>query len=110
MQIKHELGSCWILALSRVFSTWLANIVPVKKTNVQIRDCIDFRDLKKVCLKDEFSLSNKDMLVDATVGPSMFFFMDGFSCYNYIKMDSLGIENTVFRLLWFLLHCHDIRS
>lgn len=34
--------------------TWLANIVPVKKKNGQIRCCIDFRDLNKACPKDEF--------------------------------------------------------
>ena len=29
--------------------TWLANVVPVKKKNGQIRCCVDFRDLNKCC-------------------------------------------------------------
>ena len=33
---------------------WLSNIVPVKKKNGQIRCCVDFRNLNKACLKDEF--------------------------------------------------------
>ena len=34
--------------------TWLSNIVPLKKKNGQIRCCVDFRNLNKACLKDEF--------------------------------------------------------
>lgn len=35
---------------------WLANIVLIKKKNVQIRVCIDFRDLKRACPKEDFPL------------------------------------------------------
>lgn len=37
------------------------------------------------------------MLVDATAGHSIFSFMDGFSGYNHIKMDSSDAEKTAFR-------------
>lgn len=33
------------------------------------------------------------MLVDATIGLSMFSFLDGFGDYNQIKMDPLDTEN-----------------
>nr|CAD1821685.1 unnamed protein product [Ananas comosus var. bracteatus] len=36
------------------YPIWLANIVPVRKKNGQIRICVDFRDLNKACPKDEF--------------------------------------------------------
>ncbi|XP_028055176.1 uncharacterized protein LOC114259368 [Camellia sinensis] len=65
------------------YPTWLANIVPVKKKNGQIRD--------------EFSLPHIDTLVDATMGHQMFSFMDGFSGYNQIKMAEQDAEKTVFR-------------
>lgn len=67
--------------------TWLANILPVKKKNGQIRCCIDFRDLNKACPKDKFPLLSIDMLVDATAGHSMFSFIEGLSGYNQIKID-----------------------
>jgi hypothetical protein len=35
---------------------WLANTVMVKKANGKWRMCIDFIDLNKACLKDEFPL------------------------------------------------------
>ncbi|XP_072084691.1 uncharacterized protein [Arachis hypogaea] len=40
--------------------SWLANIVPVKKKNGQIRCCVDFRDLSKACPKDDFLLPDVD--------------------------------------------------
>ena len=33
-------------------SRWLANVVPVRKKNGEIRICIDFRNLNRVSLKD----------------------------------------------------------
>ena len=77
----------------------LSNIVPVKKNNRQIRCCIDFRNLNKACLKDEFPLPNMDMLIDSTAGHAMFSFMDGFSGYNQIRMSSKDAAKTAFRLL-----------
>ena len=61
---------------------WLSNVVPVKKKNDQIRCCVDFHNLNKACLKDEFPLPNIDLLVDLAAGSSMFSFMDGYSGYN----------------------------
>ena len=58
---------------------WLSNIVHVKKKNGQIRCYVDFRNLNKACLKDEFLLPNIDLLVDSTAGSSMFSFMDEYS-------------------------------
>jgi len=62
--------------------SWLANIVPVKKKNGQIRVCEDFWDLNKACPKDEFSLPNVDILVDAVASHERFSFMDGYNGYN----------------------------
>ena len=46
------------------YPTWLANIVPVKKKNGQIRICVDFRDVNKACPKDAFPLPIPDILLD----------------------------------------------
>ncbi|KAK9943690.1 hypothetical protein M0R45_009291 [Rubus argutus] len=77
--------------------TWLANIVPVKKKNGQMRICVDFRDLNKACPKDEFPLPNMDILIDSTSGQGLLSFMDGFSGYNQIKMATRDAEKTAFR-------------
>ena len=76
---------------------WLSNIVPVKKKNWQIRCCVDFKNLNRACLKDEFPLPNMDLLIDSAIGSAMFSFMDGFSGYNQIKMAPKDAEKTAFR-------------
>ena len=53
-------------------SSWLDNIVPIKKKGSQIRICVDFRDLNKDCPKDEFPLPNVDILADVAAGHELF--------------------------------------
>lgn len=76
---------------------WLSNIVPVNKRNVKIRCCVDFRDLNKICPKDEFHLPNMDLLIDSIVGHEMFSFIDGFRAYYLIKMALRDTAKTMFR-------------
>ena len=76
---------------------WLYNIVPLKKKNGQIMCCVDFKNLNRVCLKDEFPLPNMDLLIDSAVGNAMFSFMDGFGGYNQIRMALKDAEKTTFR-------------
>ena len=76
---------------------WLSNIVPIKKKNDHIRCCVDFRNLNKTCPKDEFPLSNMDLLIDSAARSAMFSFMNGFSRYNQIKMVLKDAEKTAFR-------------
>ena len=64
----------------------LANVVPVPKKDGKVRVCVDFRNLNKANLKDDFPLPHNDMLVDSNAGNAMLSFMDGFSSYNQILM------------------------
>ena len=61
---------------------WLANIVPVPKKDGKVRMCVDYRNLNKACLKDDFLLPHIDTLVDSAASSAMYSFMDGFSRYN----------------------------
>ncbi|XP_028060408.1 uncharacterized protein LOC114264016 [Camellia sinensis] len=79
------------------YPPWLANIVPVKKKNGQIRVCIDFRDLNGACPTDDFPLPIIELLVDATTGYETLSFMDGYSGYNQIRMAPEDEEMTAFR-------------
>ena len=71
--------------------------MPVKKKNGQIRCCVDFRNLNRVCPKDEFLLPNMDVLIDSVVGNAMFSFMDGFSGYNQIRVVPRDAKKTAFK-------------
>ncbi|KAG9458357.1 hypothetical protein H6P81_002865 [Aristolochia fimbriata] len=78
------------------YPSWIANIVPVKKKNIQIRVYVDFRDLNKACPKDDFPLPITELMVDATTGHEALSFTDGSSSYNQIRMDPKDEEMTAF--------------
>lgn len=67
-QIKEEIKKLLEVGFIKPIQhpTWLSSIVPVKKSNGQLRICVDFRDLNKACPKDMYPLPNIDTLVDAT--------------------------------------------
>eukprot|EP00253_Pinus_taeda_P013765 PITA_13765 len=45
------------------FSDWISNLVPVRKKTGEIRLCIDFRNLNKVSLKDNYPLPKMDHIL-----------------------------------------------
>ena len=45
------------------FSRWVANLVPVRKKNGEIRLCIDFRNLNKVSMKDNYPFPKMDHIL-----------------------------------------------
>ena len=50
------------------FSKWVANLVPARKNNGEIRLCVDFRNLNKVSLKDNYPLPKMDQILQRVVG------------------------------------------
>ena len=76
---------------------WLANIVHVKKKGKQIRIYVDFRDLNRAYPKDEFPQPNVNIMVDAATRHEHFSFMDGYSGYNQIFMETANAQKTFFR-------------
>ena len=78
------------------YPDWLANVILVKKVNEKWRMCMDFTDLNKTYLKDNFPLPRIDQLVDSTAGHKLLTFMDTFSGYNQIRMAEEGQEKTAF--------------
>ena len=43
---------------------WIANVVPIPKKDGKVRMCVDFRNLRMACPKDDFPLLHIDVLVD----------------------------------------------
>ena len=50
------------------YTTWIANIAPVRKKNSQLCIYVDFRDLHDACLKDGFPLLVTKLMIYATTG------------------------------------------
>ena len=82
------------------YPKWLANVVLVPKKDGKVRVCVNFKNLNKASLKDDFSFPHIDMLVNSTVGHAMLSFMDGFSNYNHILMAPEDREKTSFVTKW----------
>lgn len=75
---------------------WISNVVLLKKSNGKWQMCVDFINLNKACLKDNFLLPKIDQLVDSTAGHGLLSFMDAFSGYNQIQLFEYEEEYTVF--------------
>ena len=74
------------------YTTWLANVVLVKKPNGKWRMCIDYTDLNKACPKDSYPLPSIDRLVDGASGQEMISFLDAYFGYNQIQMHEPDIS------------------
>jgi len=68
------------------YTTWLSNVVLVKKANGKWRMCMDYTDLNKACPRDAYPLPNIDRLVDGAAGNRVLSFLDAYSGYNQIPM------------------------
>ncbi|XP_022641636.1 uncharacterized protein LOC111242486 [Vigna radiata var. radiata] len=78
------------------YTTWLTNVVMVKKSSGKWRMCTDFTDLNKACPKDTYPLPNIDALVDGVSGYEVMSFLDAYSGYNQIPMYRPDSEKTAF--------------
>ena len=63
-EVKKLLEADFIQKL--YYLDWLANVVMVKKANGKWRMCVDFTNLNRACLKDNYSLPQINTLVDST--------------------------------------------
>ena len=90
------------------FSKWVANLVLVRNKNDEIRLCMDFRNLNKVTLKDNYPLPKMDQILHKVVGSDRISTMDGFSGYNQIKVFPEYWEKNAFTTPWGTLMYADI--
>jgi hypothetical protein len=88
------------IIVSLRFSKWLANLVPVRKKSGEIRLCVDFRNLNRVSLKDNYPLPKMDYILQKVVGSQKMSMLDGFSGYNQIMVHPDDQEKTTFTTPW----------
>jgi hypothetical protein len=83
-KVKRLLSAGGIIEVA--YLEWLANIVIVKKSNGEVRMCIDFTYLNKACPKDAFPLPRIDSLVDAVATSELMSLLGCYSGYHQIWM------------------------
>jgi len=60
--------------------------VPFRKKSGEIRLCVDFRNMNRVSLKDNYPLPKMDHILQKVVGSKKMSMLDGFSGYNQIMV------------------------
>jgi hypothetical protein len=60
-EVKKLLDAQIIIPL--IFSEWVANLVPVRKKNGEIRLCVDFRNLNRSSKKDNYPLPKMEHIL-----------------------------------------------
>jgi hypothetical protein len=88
------------IIVSLRFSKWVANLVPVRKKSGEIRLCVDFQNLNRVSLKDNYPLPKMDYILQKVVGSQKMSMLDGFSGYNQIMVHPDDQEKTTFTTPW----------
>ena len=81
---------------------WISNPVLVEKKKdepavVKVwRMCIDFTNLNKACPKDPFPLPRIDQVIDSTAGCELLSFIDAYSGFHQIPLNSKDQIKTAF--------------
>jgi len=81
------LRACFIENIK--YTTWLANVVLVRKPNGKWRMCTNYIDLNKACPKDSYPLSSLDCLVDGALGQAKLSILDAYFDYIQILMNNV---------------------
>jgi hypothetical protein len=87
------------IIVSLRFSKCVENLVPVKKKSGE-RLCVDFRNLNRISLKDNYPLPKMDHILQKVVGSQKMSMLDGFSGSNQIMVHPDDQEKTAFTTPW----------
>jgi hypothetical protein len=68
----------------------------VRKKSREIRLCVDFRNINKSSLKDNYPLPKMDHILEKVVGENRMSMINGFSGYNEITISEHDKEKTTF--------------
>ena len=97
--VKKELNK--LLAARIIFhfqhTTWVEKLVTVRKKSGDIRICIDFRNLNRSILKDNYLVPAMEQILQSVSGSAMFSLLDGFSGYNQVLVSKEDCLKMTFR-------------
>jgi hypothetical protein len=74
------------------YTTWLSNILIVRKSKNKWSMCVDYKNLNKVCPKDAYPMPNIHKLEDNLFVFKLLLYMDAYSGYNQKPMDQQKID------------------
>lgn len=72
----------------------------MRKKNGEIRLCVDFRNLNRDSLKDNYPLPKMDHVLQKVMRSFRMTMLDGFSGYNQVAVDKEDQKKTTFTTPW----------
>jgi hypothetical protein len=78
----------------------VANLVPVRKKNGEIRLCVDFRNLNRSSKKDNYPLPKMEHILQKVTGATRMSMVDGFFGYNQVFVFPEDREKMAFTTPW----------
>ena len=93
-QHLEQLLSAGIIRKSK--SPWASNIVLVRKKNVSLRLCADYRSLNSKTVKDAYALPRIEEIFDVLKGSKFFSTIDMKAGYHQVEIDEEHKERTAF--------------
>ena len=94
-----KLLSARIIFLVR-HSMWVANLVPIRKKNGEIRLCVDFRNLNKASKKGNYPVPSLDEVIQVINGSQMMSFLNGCCRYYQVMVEEKDKLKTKFTTKW----------
>jgi hypothetical protein len=100
--VKKELNK--LLVAKIIFpvwhNTWVENLLPVRKKSGYIRICIDFINLNRASLKDNYPVPTMEQILQSVSIFAMLSLLDGFSGYNQVLVSKEDHLKTTFQTKW----------
>lgn len=79
---------------------WVANLLPMRKKNGDIRLCIDFRNLNRASQKENYSVPSMERILQCISWFEMLSLLYGFSGYNQVLVSDGDQLKTAFHTKW----------
>lgn len=96
-QISEKIDKPYKYGLLVLFvSPWNTRLQPVTKQNGELRMCLDFRPVNRVCKKDSYQMQNKDQIFTKLSNAKIITTLDATSGYYQIALYSESQEKTEF--------------
>lgn len=81
-------------------TTWVANLVLVRKKYIEIRICMDFQILNWASLKYNYLVRSMEQILQSVSGYALLSLLDGFSRYNQVLVVKEDRLKTSFQTKW----------
>jgi hypothetical protein len=82
------------------YSDYVAKLVPVRENNGEIHLCVDFKNMNKCSLKNNYPFPKMNHILQRVVGAHRISMLDGYSGYNQIAVLEEDKENIAFTTAW----------